>query len=143
MSFWNQERQARSDALDDRRQARLEEETRIRAEKQQAYANAQYYTNQKNEAMAAYYDAKANALDRGLSIKEAESEANIAYKKAQTRLANVKADNVGKPKPVAETETVVEEDINPETGQLVKKTTKRPVRQQKGTGKLKPNNFGL
>ena len=130
--IWNQERQARRDALDDRRQARLEEDTRIRAEKQQAYANAQYYTNQKNEAMAAYYDAKANALDRGLSIKEAESEANIAYKKAQTRLANVKADNVGQPKPVAETETVVQESVNPETGQLEKKITKGPARSQSG-----------
>ena len=141
--IWNQERQARRDALDDRRQARLEEETRIRAEKQQAYANAQYYTNRKNEAQAVYWETKARYLEEGWPLEVALKQASIALKEAQTRLTNTREANVGKAKPVEETETVVEESVNPETGNTVKKTTKRPVRQQKGTGKLKPNKLGL
>lgn len=122
------ERQSRMDDMQERRLTRQEEETRIRQEKAQAYSNYQNALVEKNEAQAAYWQAKAQALENGLPLDEAIKKATAAQKYAQARLANTKASQGGfAPKQGQEgTETIVTEGYD-EHDNRVKKTVRRPI----------------
>lgn len=93
--------------MEKRRQDRLDKETKIRQEKNDAYRQYQLSLASKNEAMTAYYQAKAEALEQGLPLEEALKRAKIAKEEAQARLANTKANAGGfaPPRPVQAKET--------------------------------------
>lgn len=95
-NYWKQmaeERQTRKEGLEERKVARQEEETRIRAAKQEAYSNYLSAMQSKNEEQAAYWAAKTKALEQGLPLEEAKKRAEIAQKQAAAHLSNVKANN--------------------------------------------------
>jgi hypothetical protein len=75
-----------------RQQERLEKDAQTRAAKAEAYSNYQQSVISKNEAQAAYWSAKANALEAGMPLEEAIKRAEEARKQAQTRQANSAAD---------------------------------------------------
>jgi len=83
------------DALKAKNQDRLEEETRIRREKADAYMAAQAAREEKDEAQAAYWQTKAYALEQGIPLDEAVKRAEAAKKRAEARLKNVQADGGG------------------------------------------------
>ncbi len=94
-SMYTLQRQLATDRLNERRLARQEKETSIRQEKANAYTNYQNSLAEKNEVQAAYWKAKADALEQGLPYDIAIKKATEAQKRAQANLANVKAANGG------------------------------------------------
>ena len=81
--------------LKERQQTRLEEDVKIRAAKAEAYANYQSSVVAKNEAQAAYWQAKANALEAGLPLEEAIKKAEEARKLVQARASDAAAAKYG------------------------------------------------
>ena len=63
--------------LKQQQQDRLDKETKIRQEKNDAYIMAQKAAASKNEAQTAYWETKANALEQGLPLEEAIKRAKI------------------------------------------------------------------
>lgn len=76
-SRWDQEFGIR-----ERQQKRLEDEVEIKRAISDARINQYDSVQSKNEAQAAYWEAKANALERGLPLDQALKEAKIAKEKA-------------------------------------------------------------
>lgn len=90
---WNYkvERDNKSDERFDRQQKRMEEQTRIQAQKAEAYRQYQESLANKNDEQAAYWKAKAQALEEGLPLDEALKRAKIAKEKAATNKYNADA----------------------------------------------------
>ena len=88
-----------------KREARQDAESQSRIAKNEAYANYQKAVTDKNTEEAAYWKAKADALEKGLPLDQALKEAKIAAEKARANASNAaankskaEADNVGKGK---------------------------------------------
>ena len=95
LQLYQLQRQGATDALAERRMQRQEQETRIRAEKNTAYINYQNALADTNTEQAAYWKAKADALEAGKTLEEALKQATIAQRQARARLDNVRANNGG------------------------------------------------
>lgn len=84
-----------SNILAQRRQDRLDRETKIKEDKAAAYQQYQASVASKNDEMAAYYKAKWEALEAGQSYDNALKAARAAQANAAARLSNVRADAGG------------------------------------------------
>lgn len=84
-----------TNALNERRQDRLERETSIKEEKARAYQLYQKAVTEKNEEQAAYWRAKWEALEAGATQEQALKAAKTAQANASARLSNVRADAGG------------------------------------------------
>lgn len=91
------------------RQERLDKETKIKQAKAEAYRGYYEAMANKNNEMAAFYKAKAEALEEGKSLDEALKLAKIAKEKASANKTNAEAANVGKTKTV-DKETATEKN---------------------------------
>jgi hypothetical protein len=95
-NYWKmrdeESKQKRAD-LEERKVARLEEETRIRAAKNEAYSNYLAAMQSKNQEQAAYWAEKTRALEEGLPLEQAKKRAEIAAKNAAAALSSAKANN--------------------------------------------------
>ena len=90
---WNYkvDRDNKSDERFDRQQKRMEEQTRIQAQKAEAYRQYQESVANKNDEQAAYWRAKAQALEEGLPLDEALKRAKIAKEEAAANKYNTEA----------------------------------------------------
>lgn len=90
---WNYkvDRDNKSNERFDRQQKRMEEQTRIQAQKAEAYRQYQESVANKNDEQAAYWRAKAQALEEGLPLDEALKRAKIAKEKAAANKYNTEA----------------------------------------------------
>lgn len=77
--------------LRQQQQDRLDEETKIRREKADAYINYQNSLAAGNEAKAVYWKTKAELLEKGFSLDEAIKRATIAEKEAGARAKDAAA----------------------------------------------------
>lgn len=128
--------------LAQRRQDRLDKETKIKEDKALAYQQYQAAVTSKNEEQAAYWRAKWEALEAGKDADTALKEAKAAQARAAARLANVRADAGGFSNTAGAgmgeytTTTVVERDKRGrETG---RKTTRTRGNSGNGSGSLLP-----
>lgn len=134
-SVWAQMQKERAEQrtaeMEKRRQDRLDKETKIRQEKNDAYVQAQRAAMAKNEAQVAYWEAKAHALEQGLPLEEALKKAELAKKEAETRLANTRANAGGfapqRPLQTTETTTTTTDAYG---GTKTTKTVKGPAGQK-------------
>ncbi len=81
--------------LERRKQDRLDQEAKISKAKGEAYINAQRAKVLGDEAKSKYWQVKADLLERGYSLEEAESKAKVAETESRTRLNNVRANAGG------------------------------------------------
>lgn len=114
--------------LKERQQTRLEEDVKIRAAKAEAYANYQSSVVAKNEAQAAYWQAKANALEAGLPLEEAIKKAEEARKLAQARASDAAAAKYGAEQQYKEEQT--KQLGQPTTTNVTRQTTDRRGKTQ-------------
>ena len=89
------EQQGVTNLLAQRRQDRLDKETKIKEDKAAAYQQYQAAVTAKNDEQAAYWRAKWEALEAGKNADTALKEAKAAQARAAARLANVRADAGG------------------------------------------------
>ena len=129
---------ARAFKLKLQQQDRLDKETKIRQEKNDAYIQAQRAAASKNEAQTAYWEAKANALEQGYPLDEAIKKANLAKIETETRLNNVKANNGGfaPQRPVQQRETTTTK-TDSHGRRTTTTTVTGPVGSTAGAGKNK------
>ena len=131
----------RRNDVDIRRQDRLDKETEIRNAKNEAYIKRQEAMNNKDYAMAAYYDAKQKALEAGDPLEDALKKARAAQAYAAARLSNTRADAGGyssSANGVGEYE--VTETKKDRRGNIVSQTTKS--RKKIGGSQKKANPMG-
>lgn len=116
------DRLASQDAYHDRQMAVQEEKNRINAVKTEAYSEYYKAMEAKNNEQAAYWKAKAEALERGLPLDEALKQARIAKEeaaadshRATAEKNRAQADNERKGKTTTVSETKTDEYGNQTT----------------------------
>lgn len=90
------------------RQARLDKETEIKQQKAEAYRGYYEAMANKNNEMAAYYKAKAEALEEGKSLEEALKLAKIAKENASKEKINAGTEEINERRERASQPKVVE-----------------------------------
>lgn len=86
---------ALKNAIETRRQDRLDKETKIKEQKADAYQQYQKSLTDKNNEQAAYWKAKWEALEAGYPADIALKKARAAQAEAAANLSNVRAANGG------------------------------------------------
>jgi hypothetical protein len=121
----------------ERREQRLERETKIKEAKAEAYINYQNAVASKNVEEAAYWKTKAECLEKGMPLEEAKQKAEIAKINAQAAASSASAEASR-----ANAEKTKHDDERAAAGKTetkeVEKTDKKGTTKTKETTTTKP-----